>query len=115
MLLWLLWDGRLWEGKRDRDDQPQQEGALPDGDDAWHHLGRGWEVLREGDLENEGDDNHQSRMAKKEEVKNEEEEKRWLQDLVESHPVLRQLLDHLKKGVVETSAVDLKMIPGYES
>ena len=53
-----------------------------------------------------------SRMAKKVEVKNEEEEKRWLQDLVESHPVLRQLPDNLKKGVVETPAADLKMIPG---
>eukprot|EP00434_Breviolum_minutum_P003898 symbB.v1.2.003425.t1/scaffold183.1/size281544/9 len=53
-----------------------------------------------------------SRMAKKVEVKNEEEERRWLQELVESHPVLRQLPDYLKKGVVETPAMDLKMIPG---
>ena len=87
---------------------------FPDGDDAYEDdiiMEEAEKFFERGDLENEGDDKPVTE-AKKMEVKNEEEETRRLQDLVESHPVLRQLPDHLKKGVVETPAVDLKMIPG---
>lgn len=53
-----------------------------------------------------------AKISKKVEVSKEDEERRWLPDLVESHPVLRQLPEKLKRGLVETPAEVLKKLPG---
>ena len=53
-----------------------------------------------------------AKVSKKVEVRGEEKERRWLQELVKSHPVLRHLPERLRDGVVDTPAMDLKKIPG---
>ena len=42
----------------------------------------------------------------------ESEERNWLLQLIEAHPVLKELPNNLKQGLVEYPAEDLKRIPG---